>query len=86
MNKQPIVTSGERNISPFLAACAGIHLAGDFLLMRKAWFLEFNELLIAMALPLSQCSLIAIWAASSERCWCCGLPSLRWSRCSAGMC
>jgi hypothetical protein len=66
MNRLPIVPNWERRISALLAACAGIHLSGDFLLIRKAWFFETNDLLIAMALPLSQCSLVAIWAASSR--------------------
>ncbi len=48
-----------------LPLCVAFFLVADSFLISRAWFLEDNGLLLAMALPLSQCSLPAIWAACS---------------------
>ena len=50
-----------------LSICAGIHVLADLVLINRAWFLENESLLVAIALPLSQCSLAAVWAACSRR-------------------
>lgn len=49
-----------------LAVCAAMHAAVDGLLLGEAWV--FNEPILALAIgvPLSQCSLVALWAAKSR--------------------
>lgn len=49
-----------------VAICVGFFVVADLLLISRPWFLEDRQLLIAMALPLSQCSLAAIWATSGR--------------------
>jgi hypothetical protein len=46
--------------------CIGLFVVADLLLIRNAWFLAGDRLLVALALPLSQCSLVALWAACSR--------------------
>jgi len=47
-------------------ACACVHIVADMALRNQAWFLTNRMLMLALALPLSQCSLCAIWAATSR--------------------
>ena len=49
-----------------VAICVGFHLMADLLLISSVWFLEHEHLLVVISLPLSQCSLAAVWAASSN--------------------
>jgi hypothetical protein len=43
-----------------------MHVAADLLLIGKAWILSDVLQLMAVGLPLSQCSLVALWAAASR--------------------
>jgi hypothetical protein len=47
--------------SPVVAVIA-LHLVVDLLLISRAWFLDGDRLLLAVALPFSQCSLAVLWA------------------------
>jgi hypothetical protein len=49
-----------------MSVCIGFYLVVDLLLVGRAWFLEDESQLTAAALILSQCSLAALWAASSR--------------------
>lgn len=56
----------ERNVLFYVAICVGFFVVADLLLISRAWFLEDEQLLVAMAVPLSQCSLATLWAARSR--------------------
>lgn len=49
-----------------IAVCAGIHILADWILISQPWFLADEFLVATLALPISQCSLGAIWAATSR--------------------
>ena len=47
--------------------CAAIHFMADFSFTQSAWLPDGDSVFSVMAIPISQCSLIAIWAATSRR-------------------
>ena len=53
-----------RFFSP-LTLCLGVHLFADWMLAERPWHVDGTTLLIAIAIPLSQCSLAVIWGAVS---------------------
>jgi hypothetical protein len=64
---QPPPASGLREPAVAIAVCAGLHILVDWVLTSQAWILSDGLLVATLALPLSQCSLCAIWAATSRR-------------------
>jgi len=56
----------ERSRLSCMIVCIGLFTVADAFLVSRAWFLEDKRLLVAMAVPLSQCSLAAIWASCSR--------------------
>lgn len=64
MTLSPPAASGRREPLAALLICAGIHVLADWLLMRQPWILSDSQLVATLALPIGQCSLCAIWAAT----------------------
>lgn len=57
-------------LAPRLGILVGIHLALDLILISRAWWWNQSSLLIAVAIPLSQLTLLTFWAAvESSRAW-----------------
>jgi hypothetical protein len=66
MTTKPVANRWQRNMLGPAAICCGFFIVADLLLISRPWFLGNEPLLVAMAVPLSQCSLAALWAASSR--------------------
>jgi hypothetical protein len=49
-----------------LCVCGSIHISADLALMNQPWILSDQLEVAVLALPLSQCSLCAMWAATSR--------------------
>jgi hypothetical protein len=49
-----------------LCVCGSIHISADLALMNQPWVLSDQLVVLALALPISQCSLCAMWAATSR--------------------
>ncbi len=57
-------------LTPTLVMLIGVHLALDLALVGGKWHFSQPALMIALAIPLSQLALLAIWAAVAEsRTW-----------------
>jgi hypothetical protein len=64
---EPRLKTRNRPVTIGLAICLGFHAIAVWFLIRHAWFfLPDAYLWVAVALPLSQCSLAALWAVSSR--------------------
>ncbi len=66
MTTESVANPWQRNVLSPLAIGVGSFMVADVLLISRPWFLENEQLLVAMAVPVSQCSLAALWAASSR--------------------
>ena len=66
MTSKPVVNPWRRKLPWPVAICVGLFMVADLLLIGGPWFLDHKRLVIAMAVPISQCSLAAVWAATSR--------------------
>lgn len=57
---------GLGNAYGLISVCLGLHVLADTLLITRAWFLDGYLLWVALSLPLSQASLVVIWAACTR--------------------
>ena len=55
-----------RNANRIVLVLIAIHVLLDLVLLRSAWFSEPYQLVWAICLPLSQCSLVTMWAVATH--------------------